>query len=476
MIRRAPRKEDWFVAFSKHAQNSNMSFKATGLYFYLCSLPDNWKINRKDLSNRKTDGSTSVQTIMAELRELGYLRIEMIRDSEGRIISKELVFYEDPEELSLVPEKPSDGHKGAIVQGSTGLEESSTESKDLPVQERESSFAKVAEPNESGPVSLSLEQHKLPDLNANDPISRWLKEYWKHRPTSGHPLARLGISDVLESMTRVDSFKLYSTSVHIQYLSFKLCITARSSTKNPRKETIMPPLALSSGRPASLSGIRKKRPCSIEQAVDEANIPIRFEKSTLDNYEPHTPQQEEALRSVSAYMENIDDNLDKGKGLTFVGPVGAGKTHLAAAVITAAKMRGYSAYFITEDGIFDRFKQEWNDPESEIRFLQFIQRVRFLCIDDMGIRRPSDYVTDRYEAIINNRYTRSIPTTITTNRSVEDLSAVYERQMSRLSVNVDIEVIGPDMRRKTGSVSKAVLQPGHINSTSYTLTTLTGHG
>ncbi len=134
--------------------------------------------------------------------------------------------------------------------------------------------------------------------------------------------------------------------------------------------------------------------------------------------------------------------------MTLWGSVGAGKTHLAASVIREAKEQRYSAYFVTEDGIFDRFKKEWSEPEQEIRFLELLQRVRFLCIDDMGIRRPSDYVSDRYEAIINERYARGVPTIITTNRSPEELSAVYERQMSRLAKNVKVKVTGPDMRQQ----------------------------
>lgn len=178
----------------------------------------------------------------------------------------------------------------------------------------------------------------------------------------------------------------------------------------------------------------------------EANIPKRFWMASLDGYTAHTSAQEEALEMVRRYSSNLPYCLQEGRGLTLWGPVGTGKTHLAVTIILAAKAMNLSALFITEDGIFDKFKAEWGDPAEEMKFLLMIQRVRFLVIDDMGIRRPSDYVSDRYEAILNTRYASGIPTIITTNKSPDQLKEVYERQMSRLAGNVDLHIVGPDGR------------------------------
>jgi hypothetical protein len=60
-----------------------MSWKATGLYAYLCSLPGDWEINVEDLKNRKTDGRDSTRAALNELRELGFIAEEKVR-SGGR--------------------------------------------------------------------------------------------------------------------------------------------------------------------------------------------------------------------------------------------------------------------------------------------------------------------------------------------------------------------------------------------------------
>lgn len=183
-----------------------------------------------------------------------------------------------------------------------------------------------------------------------------------------------------------------------------------------------------------------------EKSIENANIPRRFINATVNGYKPHTPSQKTAKAIVSDYVVNLKNNLESGQGLTLWGSVGTGKTHLAVAILLAAQERGLSVHFDSEDGIFDHFKAEWGEPEKEMQFLTKLQKVRFLVIDDLGIRRPSDYVSDRYEAIINTRYANGLPTIITTNRTPEQLSEVYERQMSRLSENITMEVLGPDMR------------------------------
>jgi DNA replication protein DnaC len=178
--------------------------------------------------------------------------------------------------------------------------------------------------------------------------------------------------------------------------------------------------------------------------AQRSNIPLRYRSVTVDGFKAHTPEQEVARAKVVEYLEG----LGKGHsgGITLHGTVGCGKTHLAAAILRHAQTKGYSIHFATEDGIFDTFKQLWEDPTGSSNYLAKLQKVRFLVIDDMGIRKPTEYVSDRYEAIINTRYSNMRPTIITTNRRPQLLEELYERQLSRLKENTVLHMVGPDMR------------------------------
>ena len=63
-----------FVQIDKSAlQDSRLSWKSRGLLAYLLSLPDDWEIYVKELTNHSTDGRDSTTTAMNELIKLGYI-------------------------------------------------------------------------------------------------------------------------------------------------------------------------------------------------------------------------------------------------------------------------------------------------------------------------------------------------------------------------------------------------------------------
>lgn len=90
------KKENYTVLDNHQLKNEQMSWKATGLYSYLCSLPDDWNIRLADLIKRKKDGKDSVNAGLKELEELGYLKREKARGENGQFDGWDFYFYEEP--------------------------------------------------------------------------------------------------------------------------------------------------------------------------------------------------------------------------------------------------------------------------------------------------------------------------------------------------------------------------------------------
>lgn len=67
----------------KEEADRTLSWKAVGLLTYLVTRPDGWKFYKADLVSRHTDGKSSVESGLRELRERGYLKMEQERTSEG---------------------------------------------------------------------------------------------------------------------------------------------------------------------------------------------------------------------------------------------------------------------------------------------------------------------------------------------------------------------------------------------------------
>jgi Helix-turn-helix domain len=81
------RKKNGFTQIANTlVEDSRLSWKAKMILVYLLSRPDYWRINKKDIENRATDGRESVQNGLNELKELGYLHIYQDRNEKGQMI------------------------------------------------------------------------------------------------------------------------------------------------------------------------------------------------------------------------------------------------------------------------------------------------------------------------------------------------------------------------------------------------------
>jgi len=98
-----------FVQIDKRIlDDPRLSWRAKGIFIYLFSRPDGWKVIITDLCNRSTDGETSVWSALRELRGAGYYQIKPIRNAKGQLTDRQMVIQEKP--LTQIPGNPSWGN------------------------------------------------------------------------------------------------------------------------------------------------------------------------------------------------------------------------------------------------------------------------------------------------------------------------------------------------------------------------------
>lgn len=97
---------DYTIISNGALRNPDLSWKAKGLLSYIMSLPQDWKINVKDLSKRSSDGRTATASALNELINAGYATREQVKE-HGRFVGVVYTVTDCPENPKS--EKPQSG-------------------------------------------------------------------------------------------------------------------------------------------------------------------------------------------------------------------------------------------------------------------------------------------------------------------------------------------------------------------------------
>ncbi len=145
-------------------------------------------------------------------------------------------------------------------------------------------------------------------------------------------------------------------------------------------------------------------------------IPRRFWSADLDNYVCENPSETEAYKEAYIFASSYDP--EEGRGLTFVGPPGVGKTHLAVGVLKKIyREKGVKGVFFDTKDLIYRLKALIEEGRTA-RAIKALLNHPLLVLDDLGSERLSDWQREMISYIISYRYNNLKSTIITTNFSL----------------------------------------------------------
>ena len=142
---------------------------------------------------------------------------------------------------------------------------------------------------------------------------------------------------------------------------------------------------------------------------------FRDPNKTLDNFDfTFNPKMNRSLifdLATGTFIGKREDAL-------FLGPGGAGKSHLAQAIGQAAIQQGYRVLYRETHVLLDELADAVAEGTRK-QFMETLTTVPLLIIDDFGMRKlPLTAAEDLLE-IVMRRYERA-STLLTSNRPVED--------------------------------------------------------
>lgn len=158
------------------------------------------------------------------------------------------------------------------------------------------------------------------------------------------------------------------------------------------------------------------------QTYGVAGIPKRYYDMSFEYLKQHgtfPKENKEAYRIVNEYRQNLEQNLNTGKGLILRGPAGTGKTSLGVCLLKEALAISKGCLMISMPNLLDNMLTlSKGDSVAFMSYEQKLRNIPLLLLDDFGAEySKSEWVAAKVESIIIDRYNRMRPIILTTNYS-----------------------------------------------------------
>jgi DNA replication protein DnaC len=189
--------------------------------------------------------------------------------------------------------------------------------------------------------------------------------------------------------------------------------------------------------------IAQRKARSLSAVIPRRYRDVAFERPPVTEIAPAV------VTATRRFVDAIDEKLNAGRGLWFMGDVGTGKTTLAMLVSKAAIAAGRSVAIYSLPRLLNEIRDTHRAERSHVDLLDRLTAVDLLHVDDVGAERSTDWVLEELYSIVNARYEEQKSMVITTN--ITDREAlceqITERTVSRLTEMCDeVPLFGHDRR------------------------------
>ena len=171
-------------------------------------------------------------------------------------------------------------------------------------------------------------------------------------------------------------------------------------------------------RPCVCRAAARARPTDLQEFLQAARIPRRYQDCEFENFAAYGPHQLSLQGAKTWVMRYAEEYPLNDRGILLMGPPGVGKTHLAAATLRRLALeKGVPCLFCDVQDLLRQLQATFDRQSgmSELELLKGVLSTEVVLLDDLGGRQFSPWVEETLSHIVTTRYNESRATLVTTN-------------------------------------------------------------
>lgn len=163
---------------------------------------------------------------------------------------------------------------------------------------------------------------------------------------------------------------------------------------------------------------------SATERFRRTGVPLAYRECSFENFE-RVPGTGDAVAQAMRWSKEVRQGRKPQRGLLFHGAPGAGKTHLAVAILREVSYMQESATLFINVPTWLQKLRDLRSQQLDGEELQwsFPRGYRIVVLDDLGNERPDDWSRGRLYSLINERESSRSLTLVTTNLALGELDA-----------------------------------------------------
>ena len=205
-----------------------------------------------------------------------------------------------------------------------------------------------------------------------------------------------------------------------------------------------------------INGMSKHCECrkgyDTEAMLLDAGIPADYIGKTLDGFNPKNEWESGHVADFKNYVDSFSERLIDGKGFFLFGKTKRiGKTHCAVAMARDILLKNYNikapvqwVYYVNVSELFEMLWtkisiEKGNNPSGNPELARMngvidkIKTCKLLILDDIGVTRKTDFVTNTLYTMVEYRTANNLPIIATSNCTLAQINLAYGEDGERIA-------------------------------------------